>query len=106
MKRAIVVSVRESKDQKTNDELLFVTLYRLPSIMKNGGLWHPKSTEAVTTACYNKTKNPDDYEKFKTLLPCTVCDITYGVNDFNGKTFVANLAVVEKTSLSTEVLYV
>ena len=53
MKRCILVSSRENKDKETGDELLFLTLYRLPSKMKNGGLWYPKSCEAIVTACIN-----------------------------------------------------
>lgn len=39
MKRFLVVSVKEGEDSKTKEKLLFVSMYRMPSKMKNGGLW-------------------------------------------------------------------
>ena len=40
MKRFLVVSVKEGEDSKTKEKLLFVSMYRMPSKMKNGGLWY------------------------------------------------------------------
>ena len=67
MKRCIVTGVRKSEDSKTKDKLLFVTLHRLPSKMKNGGLWFPKLNEAVVTACFNQSTDKDGYEKYSAL---------------------------------------
>ncbi len=106
MKRAIIVEVRESKDQKTNDDLLFIKLVRLPSKMQNGGLWYSKSSEAVVNACVNKTRSAADYETFRSVLPGALCDITFGVNDFNGKPFVAKLDIVKSSPFKKEELYV
>lgn len=97
MKRCILVGVRTNKDKETNDELLFLTLCNLPRKMNNGGLWHPKSAEMLTTACINKARKPDEYEKFVNLLPGTLIDVTMGVNEFNDKRFVAALEVVKGT---------
>ena len=106
MKRAIIVENRESKDEKTGDELLFIKLCRLPSKMKNNGLWYSKPSETIVNACINKTRDAQQYEAFHDLLPGTLCDITFGVNDYNGKTFVAKLDVVEKSPYVAEQLYV
>ena len=106
MKRAIIVENRESKDEKTGDELLFIKLCRLPSKMTNGGLWYSKPSETIVNACINKTRAPQDYKTFHDLLPGTLCDITFGINDFNNKTFVAKLDVVEKSPYVAEQLYV
>ena len=106
MKRAIIVENRESKDQKTGDDLLFIKLCRMPSKMSNGGLWHSKSSELIVNACINKTRAPQDYEALHDLLPGTLCDITFGINDFTQKTFVAKLDVVEKSPYSADKLYV
>ena len=106
MKRCILVGSRTNKDEKTGDELMFLTLYRLPNKMSNGGLWHPKANEAVVNACINKTKKPEDYEKFSTILPGTLIDVTFGINDFNNKTFVANLDIVKDTNIfNADTLY-
>lgn len=97
MKRTILVSTRTNTDEKTGDELLFLTLCNLPKRMKNGGLWYPKSSELLSTACINKTRKPDEYEKFMKLLPGTIIDVTEGINDFTNKRFVASLDVVPGT---------
>ena len=97
MKRCILLSTRTNEDKDTGDQLLFLTLSNLPKRMKNGGLWHPKSSEMLTTACINKTRKPDDYEKFVKLLPGTLLDVTEGINDFTNKRFVASLDIVPGT---------
>lgn len=105
MKRSMLVSIRENKDKETGDELLFLTLYKMPNKMKNGGLFHPKQNEAIINACVNKTKSPEDYEKFKTILPGSLIDVTFGLNDFNNKTFVAKLDIVEQSLFDAETIY-
>ena len=97
MRRCVLVSSRIGKDEKTNDELLFLTMYRLPNKMQNGGLWYPKQNEAVITACINKTKRPEDFDTLKEILPCTLVDVTFGINDFNNKSFVAKIDLVKET---------
>ena len=97
MKRTILVSTRTNTDEMTGDELLFLTLCNLPKRMKNGGLWHPKSSELLSIACINKTRKPDEYEKFMKLLPGTIIDVTEGINDFTNTRFVASLDVVAGT---------
>ncbi len=106
MKRAIIVGVRESKDKETGDDLLFISCFRLPSKMKNGGLWFPKQTEAVLYACINKARSPEDYESLRKVLPGAVCDVTLGVNDFNGQTFVAKVDIVKKSDYTPDMLYI
>ncbi len=97
MRRCVLVSSRIGKDEKTNDELLFLTMYRLPNKMQNGGLWYPKQNEAVITACINKTKRPEDFDALKEILPCTLVDVTFGINDFNNKSFVSKIDLVKET---------
>lgn len=97
MKRTILVSSRTNEDKDTGDQLLFLTLCNLPKRMNNGGLWHPKSSELLMTACINKKRKPDDYEKFVKLLPGTIIDVTEGINDFTNKRFVASLEIVPGT---------
>lgn len=108
MKRCILVGSRTNVDKETKDELLFLTLCNLPRKMKNGGLWHPKSSEMLVTACINKSRKPEEFEKFIKLLPGTLFDVTQGINDFNGKPFVASLDVVKGTDniLDASILFV
>ena len=107
MKRCILVGHRTGTDKETKDELLFVSLVRLPSKMKDGGLWYPKKDELFVTACINKSRKPDEFKKFSDLLPGTLIDVTFGINDFNGKVVVAGLDIVEGTNIfDAETVYV
>ena len=89
MKRCIVVDVKTGKDDKTNEDLVFLTLYQLASPMKKGGLWHPKRQEAVSCACAGKNRNSSDFDEWSKMPVGTVVNVTYGVSDFNNKPFVA-----------------
>lgn len=108
MKRCILISTRTNTDKETKDELLFLTLAKLPSKMNNGGLWHPKANELLSTVCINKTRKPDDFKKFSEMFPGTLIDITMGVNEFTGKLFVAAYEAVEDTVniIDESILYV
>lgn len=97
MKRCVIVSVKPSKDPKTGDDLLFIALYRLPGKMKNGGLWFPKPAECVINYCINKTHQPELYETFSKILPCTLADVTFALNEFNNKTYVSQVDIVKDT---------
>lgn len=101
MKRCILVDLRTNKDKETGDELMFLTLVRLPSKMSNGGLWHPKQNEMMVNVCVNKSKNKEDYEKFQQVHPGALFDITFGINDFNNKTYVATCTLVPNTNKLT-----
>lgn len=102
MKRCILISTKCSKDKKTGDDLMFLTLAALPSKMKDGGLWHPKKDELLLNTCINKKNKPEEYEKMLNVLPGALIDVTRGINDFNGKAFVVNADVVEGTDIYTE----
>ena len=102
MKRCILVSVRPQKDRETNDDLLFLTLYRLPNKMRNGGLWHPKKDETVINVCINSKHKPEDYKKFLSILPGVLVDVTFALNEFNNKTYVESVELVIGTDVYTE----
>lgn len=106
MKRCILCYTRESEDKETKDKLLFLTLACLPSKMKDGGLWYPKKTDTLVTACINATKSPKDYQDFKMINPGALIDITYGFNEFNNSTFIAKVDLVPGTNIyKPEILY-
>lgn len=102
MKRCILVDVRTAVDEKTKDELLFMTLYSLATKMSKGGLWHPKKNDADINVCISKTKAPHDYEAYIKCVPGALFDITFGVNDFTNKTFVATCTLVPGSNIYTE----
>lgn len=98
MKRMILVDVRISKDEKNGDNLLWLTLYRLASQMKNGGLWHAKKDESITYVCFSQLKNPQEYNDYQKCNPGTLFDITFGLNDFNNKSYVATCVMVPNSN--------
>lgn len=99
-KRCLVLDVREGKDQKTNEELVFITCSRLPSKMKNGGLWHSTSKDLIINICINKNKDVEGYQRFSKVLPGTLVDVTFGVNEFTNKHFVATVTIVPNCAIN------
>ena len=67
-----------------------------------GGLWHPKKDELYVTACINKSRKPDEYAKYSKLIPGTLIDVVFGVNDYTGKVVVASIDVVPGTDVFDE----
>ena len=102
MKRCILVDVRTNKDKETNEDILFLTLVKLPVPMNNGGLWHHKASELVVNVAFPKNTKAQEFEQYSKILPGALFDITYGYNDFNGKSFVATCVLVEGTNMFTE----
>ena len=102
MRRCILISTRQNKDEKTGDELLFLTLARLPNKMTNGGLWYPKKDELILNTCINKTKNPDEFENMAGVLPGALIDVTFGLNEYTNKAYVLKTDVVDATELYSE----
>ena len=102
MRRCILISTRQNKDEKTGDELLFLTLSRLPTKMNNGGLWYPKKDELIINTCINKTRSTEDYAKMQNVLPGTLIDVTFGLNEYTNKAYVVKTDVVEGTDVFVE----
>ena len=102
MKRCILVAVRPQKDKETNDELLFLVLYRLPNKMQNGGLWHPKKDETIINVCINAKHKPEDYKRFLDIRPGALIDVTFALNEFTNKTYVDRCELVEGTNVFEE----
>ena len=102
MRRCILISTRQNKDEKTGDELLFLTLTRLPNKMSNGGLWYPKKDELIVNTCINKTKNPDEFKNMSRVLPGALIDVTFGLNEYTNKAYVVKTDVVDGTELYSE----
>ena len=97
MRRCVLVSSRVGEDAKTNEDVLFLTMYRLPNKMSNGGLWYPRQNEAVITTCINKARRPEEFEILSEILPCTLVDVHYSVNEFTNKSYVSKVEVVKET---------
>lgn len=95
MKRAIVLQVRESENKQNNNEkTVWVTVGLLPSKMKSGNLFYPKTTDICVSTCAGILTKPDNYDKFRKLAIGSIVDLSYGVNEFNNKVYVTDISVV------------
>ena len=106
MKRAIVVAVRESKNAQTNENQFWISCAIMPSVMNNGGLFYPKSTELIKQVCCGETSKPDMYSFAKTLKIGSLVDIGFGCNENTGKVFVNQLALICESPFTDNDLYI
>ena len=106
-RRCLVVCNKLGTDEKTKDTLMYLTLYRLPTKRKDGGLWYPKSSEAIVNVCVNKTRDPEKFNRLSSIQYGALVDIDFGVNEFTDKTYVASVELVPNTSfLTDDVLFI
>ena len=105
MKKAMVMSVRATQDKKTNEDVVYVTVYDMGNRNANGVIFTAKSGEAVKTAFANKARNPEKYERYKALTIGSLCTLELGVNDFDGKVYVANLECVKSSPYTLDDIY-
>ena len=106
MKRAIVTSVRTSKDKKSGEDNAWVTVSIMPSKMSNGNLFYPKSSEISVTSCAGALRAPDKFAKFNSLRIGALVDIHYGVNEYTQKPFVDDITLVKDSPFSNSDLIV
>ncbi len=97
MKKVLLVQARVSEDKKTKERLLFVTFVNLPTKnAQTGNIWYPKNDELTTVSCFGEDRAPGLYALLRKANPGTLCGLTYGVNDFNNKLFVANVEILKE----------
>ena len=107
MKRAIVLSVRQSVDTKSGENKCWVTLGVMPSKMLNSGnIFYPKTTDILVSTCAGEISSPDKFKKYKNLKLGDVMDISYGVNERSNQIFVDNLQMVKETPYALNELIV
>ena len=100
------MQTRQTTDKETKENLIWLTLYVLPSKMKDGKLWFPKKAESTITVCVNEKKAPQDYSDLQHVLPGSLFDITYGFNEYSGKAFISKCELVEFSSHTEDKLYI
>ena len=105
MKKVMVMSVRVTKDKKTNENVVYVTVYDMGNRSSNGAIFTARSGEAVRTAFANETRTPEKYAKYKALSIGSLCTMDLGVNDFDGKVYVSNLDVVKESPYTLDDIY-
>ena len=99
MVRAILVAKREYVDEKTKDNIMFLTLYELGKKIKDSDvIFNKRSTDAIINGMINKTKKPQDYLDFLDIHPGALIDIEYAVGD-NRKAYIKSYSLVHGTNL-------
>lgn len=97
MKKVLLVQARISEDKKTKERLLFVTFVNLPTKnAQTGNVWFPKNDELTTVSCFGEDRSPTLFALLRKAIPGSLCGLTYGVNDFNNKLFVADVKVLKE----------
>lgn len=105
MKKVMIMSVRATVDKKTNENVVYVTVYDLGNRNANGVIFSAKSSEAVKTAFANEARNPEKYAKYKALNIGSLCTMDLGVNDFDGRVYVSNLDLVQDSPYTLDDIY-
>ena len=105
MKRAMVMSVRQRVDKKTNENVVYLTLFDMGNRSSNGTIFSAKSGEEVRIAYANEKRTPDKYAKYCGLAVGSICTMDLGVNDFDGRVYVSNLDVVQDSPYTLDDIY-
>lgn len=103
MKKVLLVQARVSEDKKTKERLLFVTFVNLPTKNAQGNIWYPKNDELITVSCFGEDRAPALFALLRKAIPGTLCGLTYGVNDFNNKLFVANVEILKEAYTEADI---
>lgn len=106
MKRAIVVSIRQSKDSKSGENNAWLTMAIMPSKSQNGNIFYPTSKNIAVTTCAGELRAPDNYKAYNSLKIGDIVDITYGFNEISQKPFVSGVALVSSTPYKMQDLIV
>lgn len=106
MKRTVLLSIRAGIDDKTKEQLLFVKLAALPTVIKTGDnagkLWYPKKEDLIIDAVINQAKKPVDYQTFINYTPGCLIDVYYGYNELVDKSYIEKLELAPGTTLHNQ----
>lgn len=105
MKKVMVMSVRATVDKKTNENVVYVTVYDMGNRNNQGVIFSAKSGEAVRIAFANEARNPEKYVKYKAFNVGSLCTMDLGVNDFDGRVYVSNLDLVQDSPYTLDDIY-
>ena len=105
MKKVMVMAVRPTVNKKTNENVVYVTLFDMGNRNSNGVIFTAKSGEAVRTAYANEARTPEKYAKYKALKIGSLCTMELGINDYDNSVYVSNLEVVNDSPYTLDDIY-
>lgn len=97
MKRALVISVRTSKDKQTSEDVAWVTVALMPTKMQNGNLFYPKSSDISVSTNAGAIRAKDKFSKYCSFKLGDLVDIHYGFNEYTQKPYVDDITLVKST---------
>ncbi len=98
MKRAIVVSVRPSKEKSTDENVIWATLAIMPNKGKNGNIYYPMSNKICVVTSAGELRSPDKYTKYSKFKIGDVVEVHYGINEKNDTVYVSDLNLVKESA--------
>lgn len=103
MKKVLLLQARVSEDAKTKERIVFVTFANLPTRSSQGKIWYPKKEELFSISCFGEDRHPALFGLLRKAVPGTLCGVSYGVNDFNGKTFISDVKVLKENYTEADI---
>ncbi len=100
MTKMILISNRATTDAKTNEAVLWLTLYALPKKYirksdKKEMLYYPKKDEALANVRISFQERPDDYNRLLDVREGCICAAQYELNPLNNKPRIVTVDVLE-----------
>lgn len=98
MKRAVIVSVRESVDKKTSENVVWTTLAQMPQKGKNGNVYYPMSNKILLVTSAGEVRSPDKFTKYKKFKIGDIVDVHMAINNNNDTVYVSDLELVKEST--------
>ena len=106
MKKAIVLSVRTGQDKDTGEDLVWVTLGKLPTKNREKGtIYAPIKSETVICVSANKSRTTAKYNTYITFNVGDLVELYLAVNEVSEKTYVDNVVLVKSSPYTEAEIY-
>lgn len=99
MSRVLVCSSRVGEDKKENDQVLYISTWKMPTYTSKGFLWYPKKDESIVNIVIRRSQNPQSFEQYKTIKPGALLDVYYAVNETTAKAYVDRFELIPGTDV-------
>ena len=97
MKRAIVISARESVDSKSSENVMWLNLAVMPTKGNDGKVYSPKKEKQVVCTNAGEVRSPDKYARYKKLKVGDLVEVHYAINENTDVIYVSDLQVVQSS---------
>lgn len=106
MKKGLVLSVRTGVDKDTNEDVVFVTIGKLPTKSRETGkIFAPLKSETLLCVQGNKVKSTAKYNTYKDFKVGDLVELYFGVSSISEKVFVDNIVLVKNSPFTEEEIF-